>query len=240
MLAASLKTIVSQYGFPVISHLPWSPGITESELATSKTEIASFLVGQNVVITEKMDGENITMYNDAMHSSGPHAEMREESYDWIQQYLNDNGWKVPIRIRVCGEHMYARHNISYDNLESFFLVHSVWHDKVCFGWDETKRVAGDMGMVMVPTLWEGKIENYKHLIDLTEEFITDDMEGLVVRLTRPLTHSFKSRKRPIMGMYKYIRAAELPDREHWTTGPLFPNNLAEVPKHYDIDIHNIL
>lgn len=54
-------TKASRYKYPRTPHLPWSPGATKDDVRCINTEI---FTGKRVVITEKMDGENTTLYSD--------------------------------------------------------------------------------------------------------------------------------------------------------------------------------
>ena len=47
--------------YPKTMHLPWSRGYTDDDKILRSTD---HFVGKEVVITEKMDGENTTMYPD--------------------------------------------------------------------------------------------------------------------------------------------------------------------------------
>ena len=51
--------------YPRTPHLPWSLGATNDDV---KQRDLSHFVGKQVVVTEKMDGENTTLYNDYIHA----------------------------------------------------------------------------------------------------------------------------------------------------------------------------
>lgn len=51
--------------YPRTMHLPWSRGYTDDDKILRATD---HFAGQEVVITEKMDGENTTMYPDFIHA----------------------------------------------------------------------------------------------------------------------------------------------------------------------------
>ncbi|MEL7307213.1 MAG: RNA ligase family protein, partial [Pseudomonadota bacterium] len=41
---------------------------------------------------------------------------------------------------MCGENLYARHSISYNNLPSYFMAFSVWNElNQCLSWQDTKQ-----------------------------------------------------------------------------------------------------
>jgi hypothetical protein len=51
--------------YPQIPHLPWSPGRSEDDIALDSIEHLEGL--EDVVVTEKSDGENTTLYHDYLH-----------------------------------------------------------------------------------------------------------------------------------------------------------------------------
>jgi hypothetical protein len=78
--------------------------------------------------------------------------------------------------------MYAKHSIKYDDLNSYFLLFSIWDEKnVCISWDETVEYAEILGLDMVPTLYDGVFEE-DIIKSLWSESIRDVREGYVVRL----------------------------------------------------------
>lgn len=52
--------------YPRIPHLPWSPGRLEDDIALDSIEHLERL--EDVVVTEKLDGENTTLYHDYLHA----------------------------------------------------------------------------------------------------------------------------------------------------------------------------
>ena len=51
--------------YPRTPHLPWSPGATSDDVRVGDL---SGLTGRDVVVTEKLDGENTTLYRDGLHA----------------------------------------------------------------------------------------------------------------------------------------------------------------------------
>ena len=52
--------------YPRTPHLPWSHGRAEDDIALDSIEHLERL--GDVVITEKLDGENTTLYHDYLHA----------------------------------------------------------------------------------------------------------------------------------------------------------------------------
>lgn len=102
--------------YPRTLHLPYSPGSTTDDKKLSSTKHFS---GKSVIVTEKMDGENTTIYN-----FGTHARSLESSHHpsrsrvkALQASLSiPNGW------RICGENLYAAYTMKpFPATSRFFL-----------------------------------------------------------------------------------------------------------------------
>lgn len=55
----------NRFKYPRTPHLPWSAGKTDDDIVLLSTE---HFEGKKVVVTEKLDGENTTMYTDYLHA----------------------------------------------------------------------------------------------------------------------------------------------------------------------------
>jgi hypothetical protein len=119
--------------YPRTHHLPDSPG------ATSDDRILTDLAGltSELVVTEKMDGGNLTFTRDLMYArsvdSGTHVWDRPAKALWARV-----AHEIPYGWRVCGESMWARRSVAYPDLPGVFLVFGVWDAAHTLrGWDET-------------------------------------------------------------------------------------------------------
>jgi len=54
-----------KYKYPRTYHFPWSPGLINDD---KMLQDVNCFEGKIVIITEKMDGENTTMYHDYIHA----------------------------------------------------------------------------------------------------------------------------------------------------------------------------
>jgi hypothetical protein len=99
-------------------HLPQSPGALSDDKVMDR--IDALLAADEVVITEKMDGENTTI-----HASGTHARSPDSgahvSRDWMKAFAAGIAPQLRPGERIVGEYLYARHAIGYDALPSYFL-----------------------------------------------------------------------------------------------------------------------
>jgi RNA ligase-like protein len=194
--------------YPRTYHLPWSPGVTRDDRIMPDYTLFE---GQQVMICEKRDGENTTLYNDRTHARSLDTD-KHPSRDWMKnfwaQYI---AWqnKIPEGWRVCGENMYAKHSIHYTEetaLDTYFEMFSIWNDEnVCLSWDETEEWSELLDIKLVPVFYKGiwDMDVIEHLNKEIEEFNKDGskVEGYVVRLSREYHYS---EFRKVVG--KYVRA----------------------------------
>lgn len=205
--------------YPRTHHLPWSENITDDDRIMPTTE---HLVGQQVVVTEKMDGENTTMYSDHIHArsvdSGNHL-----SRDWVKNFWAQISYEIPTGWRVCGENLYAEHSIPY-TVPTYFMGFSVWTDQnICLSWSETLEWFELLGITPVPTLYEGIYDEDVIRKLWCKKLHRDTSEGYVVRIADsfPLG-SFR------YNVGKYVRKDHVQTVKHWMHGqPVVPNKLVK-------------
>lgn len=138
--------------YPRTRHLPWSPGATADDLRVTDL---SGLRGREVVVTEKLDGENTTLYADGVHARSLDS-AHHPSRTWVKALQARIGHAIPEGWRVCGENMFARHSIAYDDLDSWFYGFSVWDgDGRCLDWDRTVAFLRGLGVPVPRVLWRG-------------------------------------------------------------------------------------
>jgi len=200
-------------------HLPWSPGLHDDDRMMPNTD---GFIGKHVVVTEKMDGENTTMYRDHIHArsvdSGNHP-----SRGWVKNFWSQIRHDIPEGWRVCGENMYAKHSIFYDNLPSYFLGFSIWNERnECLSWEDTLEWFDLLGIIPVPIISHGTYDE-RLIRKVTENYIGDctHHEGYVIRIA----DSFPvSQFRNVVG--KYVRKDHIRTVTHWMRGkPITPNQL---------------
>lgn len=201
--------------YPRTRHLPWSPGSTSDDLFSESLHAFD---GRRVVVTEKMDGENTTLYRDGLHArsiDGRHHPSR----DWVKALHGRMAHLIPEGWRVCGENLYALHSIAYSELPSFFLVFSIWNDEnQCLSWEDTADWCKLLGLLHVPVLFEGL---YDEPSIRAMEPNTGVSEGYVLRLA----DSFDFAVFP-EAVAKWVRTNHVQSEEHWMHKSVVPNALA--------------
>lgn len=220
VLQPVLHLFVDRVKYPRTYHLPWSPGTTKDDRVM---EDLSVLASGEIVVTVKMDGENTTMYRDYLHARSltyePHPS-RDRIKAFHASIMND----IPEGWRICGENLYAKHSIAYENLKDYFLVFSVWDDQNrCLSWKDTYEWVELMGLNMVPVLYIGPW-NEKMLRSLILSIHDNDpCEGYVVRCTDSFGYG---QFRTHVG--KYVREDHVQTHGHWMRNKIVPNKLRSV------------
>jgi hypothetical protein len=204
--------------YPRTPHHPWSPGVgSDDKVATDLSRLA----GQDVVVTEKMDGENTTLYCDGYHArsldSGYHP-----SRSWLAGWHAGVAHVIPKGWRVCGENLYARHSVAYDALPGYFLAFSVWDPADhCLAWDATMAWLAEREIPTVPVLYRGPLTDAA-LKALVKGVDPVRQEGFVIRTS----DSFALADFPAH-VVKWVRAGHVTAEQHWSKGPVVPNGLRQ-------------
>lgn len=200
--------------YPRTPHLPWSPGASADDVRAGNL---AGLAGREVVVTEKLDGENTTLYADGLHARSPDS-AHHPSRAWVKALHGRIARLIPPGWRVCGENMYARHSIPYADLESWFYAFSVWDGDHCLDWDSTVRFARRLGVPVPRVLWRGVFRE-KAIRAIRVD--TARQEGYVVRTVEGFTHrEFPER------VAKWVRKGHVRTDEHWMFGPVIENGLS--------------
>jgi uncharacterized LabA/DUF88 family protein len=128
-------------------------------------------------------------------------------------------YDLPEDLRICGENLYAKHSIKYDNLVDYFQVFSIWSYEQCLSWQDTVEWAEILGLKTVPVLYSG-VYNYQTIKEIQSKMDFSRNEGYVVRLA----DSFRM-KDFSKSVAKYVRANHVQTDEHWMTAAPETNTL---------------
>lgn len=202
--------------YPRTPHLETSPGFTPDD------EVGGHeLAGKIVVAMIKYDGENTTMARDICHArsldSAPH-----ESRDWVRAYWNNfirYGFLAihPHIDRICGENLFARHSIAYDDLASYFYGFSAWTlDNVCLSHRETEQLFRAAEIYMPEVFYVGPFNPAL----IHEAFVpyAERHEGYVVRNADSFHYDDFSKN-----VAKWVRENHVQTDDHWMHKAVVPN-----------------
>ncbi|NMF01527.1 RNA ligase family protein [Aneurinibacillus aneurinilyticus] len=204
--------------YPRTFHLPWSRSYTHDDKVLKHVQ---HFEGKEVVVTEKMDGENTTMYRDYLHARSIDSK-DHPSRHWIKMFHSMLGVSIPEGWRLCGENMFAQHSIHYQDLPSYFLLFSVWNEQnMCLAWDETAAWAKRHMIETVPVLYRG-IWNEEAIKSCytRQSLYGGEQEGFVVRLADTFHYDDF-----MHSAAKFVRKNHVQTNEHWMNRPVVPNIL---------------
>lgn len=140
--------------YPRTPHLPWSPGLTKDD---RRLETLAYLqAAQEIVVTEKLDGENTTLHRDYLHArSLTYAD--HPSRRWVRDlWENQIAWIAPDTLEICGENVYAQHSIAYTELPTYFLVFGIREaNSGWLAWDDVVEWCNLLGLQTAPILYRG-------------------------------------------------------------------------------------
>lgn len=202
--------------YPRTPHLPWSPGGASDDAYL--LDVSQFK-NHEVVVTEKMDGENTTLYRDGSHARSIDSR-HHSSRDWVKAFHSGFASQIPEGWRLCGENVYALHSVAYHQLPSFFLLFSIWNEKnECLSWDETLEWAGLLGVDVVTEIYRGPWnEEEIRAIEINEK----EREGYVVRLVDSFPYDSFAKS-----LGKWVRPNHVQTDQHWMSRSVVPNQLKQ-------------
>ncbi|WP_406093628.1 RNA ligase family protein [Streptomyces sp. NBC_01013] len=202
--------------YPRTPHLPWSPGATSDDVRLA--DLAG-LTGSEVVVTEKMDGENTTLYADGLHARSLDS-AHHPSRGWVKALQSRIGPRIPAGWRICGENMFARHSIPYEDLASHFYGFSVWDGEVCLNWDRSVDFLRDLGVPAPPVLWRGVFDSRAEKTLRALKPDTGRQEGYVVRPVEAFPAAAFGRR-----VAKWVRPGHVTTDTHWMHAAVVENGL---------------
>lgn len=204
----------NKFKYPRTPHLPWSSSLSSDDIILQN---AKRFEGKEVVVTEKLDGENTTMYPDYIHARSI-DNRSHSSREWVKRLHASISYLIPSGWRICGENVYAKHSIAYANLESYFYVFSIWDDQnVCQSWQQTQEWAQLLDLKTPREFYRG-LWNEKVISTLAID--TSRCEGYVVRTVENFAYdSFNQ------NVAKWVRKGHVMTDEHWMYKEVIPNSL---------------
>lgn len=212
--------------YPRSFHLPWSPGGTSDD---KRLADVSPLVGEELVVTEKCDGSNLTYTSKAVYSRSHAGPPAHPSFDLAKATHGRIRHLVSEGISVFCEYCYAVHSIEYAALPSYSLVFGVRDDVagLWWEWDMVAAQAADLGLPTVPVLFRGAVASERALVDLTTSLAAEPSafggprEGVVVRLARGFSDAAFS-----TSLGKWVRKEHVTTDDHWLHQAIRPQRLA--------------
>lgn len=204
---------MSKYGRTY--HLPWSPGTTSDDKISNDI---SLLIGNDIVITEKLDGENTGMTNDGVYARS-HATFTTSP--WSREVRQLHNIKVRGNLSedefLFGENLEGIHSIEYTNLKSYFYIFGVRDNNIWVPWSSVEEYSYLLDIPTVPVLFKGIVKSEEELKELVERLVSEkselggEREGIVIR-SAGMFHNDDFAE----NVSKWVRANHVQTDEHWT------------------------
>ena len=211
--------------YPRTYHLPWSPGASNDDRILPNVK---HFEGLEIVVTEKLDGENTSMYSDHIHARSLDSK-HHPSRTWVKVLHGQLSHELPPGWRVCGENVYALHSIQYTKLQGYFYVFGIYDDKNnCLSWDETVEYATMLNLPVAPVIYRGPWDEAKVKAcwtGISTASPGDQQEGYVLRVAQTFPYDAQDDGLFSQCTAKYVRADHVQTSSHWLDKPVVPNLL---------------
>ena len=203
--------------YPRTPHLPWSEGKTDDDKTLDNVLHFDNL---SLVWTIKMDGENTTMTRDKVYARSVDS-VDHPSRHWVKALWSSIAYKISPNLRICGENLFAKHSIEYENLGSYFYVFNMWIGDKCLPWDKTVDLCEDFGFKHVGVLANNlSSDAFPNVHTLFLDGYAKTQEGYVVRNRGGFNYADFSKN-----VAKYVRANHVQTDSHWMFQTITKNGL---------------
>ncbi len=208
---------MNKYKYPRTYHFSFSEGATSDDKILKDDKMFE---GKKIVVTTKMDGENTTIYPDGSFHARSLDSKHREYHSFLLKEIPNFSYQIPEGYRICGEYLYAKHSIYYEDLEDYFLVFSIWDEKNnCLSWEDTKIIAKELGLKTVPELFVGNFDIDK-IKEIAKKTIEEGQEGIVVRTFDSYPYEEFNKN-----IAKVVRKGHVQTDTHWSYSQIIPNKL---------------
>jgi len=211
--------------YPRTHHLLWSDTIGPD--GDHVLADVSVFAGQEIVVTEKLDGENTTLYASHLHARSVDSR-HHPSRDRVKALHARLAHFIPSGFRISGENCFAKHSIAYNALPAHFIVFGVWEEQTCLSWDETEAFITDLEqrsgerIPLAPLLYRGIWDEKRvKALQIGASSFGGAQEGYGVRLARNILLAEWHNS-----IAKYVRPNHVQSGKHWMFAPIVPNELA--------------
>jgi hypothetical protein len=217
--------------YPKILHLPYSLAISNDDKVLKDDSIFK---NEKVIVFEKMDGENTTMYSDHIHARSIDSKYHE-SRNLVKRIHSEIKHLIPKDYRVCGENMYAKHSIHYHHLKTYFYIFSIWfqyqNDYICYDIEElywitdyfNSNIENKNLKVSIPNVIYRDIFDRDKILEVFENYkkeSKDEVEGFVILKDKRFFHSdFQN------NIAKFVRKDHVQTNYHWLSQKIIKNEV---------------
>ncbi len=200
--------------YPRTYHLPYSKSISNDDRVSNDL---SKLIGNPIVITEKLDGSNCAITKDGVYGRS-HIDFSKNPWDNEARNLQRIvGRDLDEDVYLFGENMEGIHSIEYSNLSSYFYLFGVRDNNIWISWDDVEEYSYLLSIPTVPILWKGSVDSEKDLDKLVSKLTSNksklggELEGIVIRNADNFHNDdFES------NVSKWVRSGHVQTDIHWT------------------------
>jgi ATP-dependent RNA circularization protein (DNA/RNA ligase family) len=215
--------------FPRTPHLALlGPVEVREDKVMTPAEAEAFLA-EEVVVEEKVDGENLGLSvvdgEIRAQSRGSYVELGGLSFRGLEAWLRPRAARLAEALGddlvLFGEWCAVRHAVAYDALPDWLLVFDVYDRRAgrFRPLDDRDELAASLGLAVVPRLATGRFTLSELEAMIGRSRVGDvPMEGIVVRHVACADHRAKL-VRP-----EFVEAID----EHWRSRPVVRNRLARA------------
>jgi hypothetical protein len=208
---------MNKYKFPRIYHIDFSEGSTSDDKFLQSYD---HFIGKQVCVSIKMDGENTTIYDDGSCHARSIDSKDHPSRNWMKRFAGNIGLSLPKKWRICGENLYAKHSIFYEELDSYFYAFSIWNESnEILSLEETLEYCALLEIYHVPILAVMEFD-YGYIKQLYEYVVKSGQEGIVVRVCDSFKYEDMSEN-----IFKAVRKNHVQTSDHWMNQALVQNKL---------------
>lgn len=195
--------------YPRTPHLSSSRSLSSDDRRMDPADEAFLASGVEVVVTEKMDGGNLTFMNEHFYARSLDSAAHSWDY-WAKGLWAAVRHQIPSDWRISGESLHAARSVSYGSLESFFLAFGVWDEtNTLLGWDDTIDVLGEIGLTPVPVLYRGT--DWSEAMGAWAKIHTEETsEGFVIRTADAIPMEMFGHR-----VGKHVRANHVRTADDW-------------------------
>jgi len=201
--------------YPRTPYWPYSPAVGRDEGVHGNPR--RFL-GENVVITEKIDGSNALLHAGYVYGRSVSA---PSDAKWMAMVKKHHAWKVTEPdVYLYGEDIYGVHSITYHAVREHETFHAfaIRDDDGDFAsFAEVEAYARQRDIPVVPVLFKGRFRTLAEIREFVDRSHREPSalggvrEGVVLRIARSFPASAFGDN-----VCKSVRVGHVQSDEHWT------------------------
>ena len=201
--------------YPRTPYWPWSPAIGRGDDVHANPDR---FVGEDVVVTEKLDGGNTLLHAGKVYARSVSA---PSGGKWMAMVKKHHAWKVnEPDVYLYGEDIYGVHSVTYAPVaerETFYAFALRDGAGAFAAFDEVEAYAKQREIPVVPVLFRGRLRSVAEISAFMKQAhgepsaLGSEREGVVMRLARGFPAAeFQD------NVCKSVRAGHVQTDEHWT------------------------